>query len=256
MEDSQKVIFNLNQFYYHSNNYEWTTEMPYYWFCFFKMDGDNCLLNEDFKLEGFVSLYTPLDKIGDLSALESDKKEDFIKIPESSGKKEISLKPIPVPKFVKDSTLKKPEPQVGCAVVFMNKSCFLSDVENQLAPLLASTVQNQLNELLSKFNYRKTALTNKTKSLSRILETVVHKATIEKQPFWKRFLSESKVDATIWKFSAGELEELNSISLTKNWTNEGTWELSGNISLSRNYPYPTFSPKTKSQQKEFSYQPD
>ena len=252
MEDSQKVVFNLNQFYYHSNNYDWTTEMPYYWFCFFKIDGDSCRLNEDFKLEGSVSLYTPLDKIADLSALESDKKEDFIKIPESSGKKEIFLKPIPVPGFAKDSSLKKPEPQVGCVVVFMNKSCFLSDVENQLAPLLASTVQNQLNELLSEFNYRKTILTDKTKSLSRMLETIIQKATLEKQPFWKRFFSENKVDATTWKFSAGELEELDSISLTKNWTNEGTWELSGNISLSRNRP----SPKTKSQQKELSYQPD
>jgi len=257
MESSSQVVFNLDRFYYHSNNFEWTSEMPFFWFCFFKIDGSNCKMNESLSLEGKVSLYTPLEKIENLNNLESDK-SDYIKIPEHIGKKEIIIEPIPVPEFIKGSPIKKPEPQVGCITIFVDRNCFLADPENEFPSLLSTTIQQQLDELIPTLNHRKIGSTNKNKPLANLLETVILNSSQKRQPFWKRFISENRADATIWKFSASELEELGTISLTKNWTNEGTWELSGSISLEKVNPYPTFSKKDTSLQKrkKRSYTPD
>jgi len=253
MESSSKVIFNLNQFFYHSHNYDWTNEMPFFWFCFFKIDGTNCRLNESLILEGKTSLYTPLEKIETLNNLVPDQ-DDAIQIPEYIGKKEIVIKPIPIPEFIKESTIKKPEPQIGCVTIFMNRNCFLADWKNELPTLLSSTLQAQLDKLIPTLNHKNTALVNKNKPLANLLETTILNSSQKQQPFWKKFISENRVDATIWKFSASELAELQTISLTKNWTNEGTWELSGNISLEKESvsPYPTFSIKNKSTQKRNS----
>lgn len=258
MECSSKIIFDLDKFYYHNHNYEWTSEMPFFWFCFFKIDGSNCKMNDSFALEGKTTLYTPLEKIENLNNLEPDKK-DYIKIPEHIGKKEVSIEPIPVPEFIKDSIIKNPEPQVGCITVFMDKNCFLADSENEFPFLLSASVQQQLDNLIPTLNQKKFASTGKNRPLANLLETIILESSQKRQPFWKRFISEYKADATIWKFSAGELEELGSISLTKNWTNEGTWEMSGSIALEKVNPYPTFSKNETTpsyKRTEHSYTPD
>ena len=242
MESSTKILFNLKQFFYHSNNYEWTSEMPFFWFCFFKIDGTNCKMNKSLQMEGKVSLYTTLEKIENLNNFESDK-SDIIRIPDFLGKKEITLEPIPVPEFIRESTLKKPEPQVGCAMVFMDRNCFFADSQNELPSLLTEIIQKKLNESIPNLNKSKNTLINKTPLLANLLETTVLEATQKHKPFWHKFISSSRADATVWKFSANELEELNSISLTKNWVNEGTWELSGSITIENGNPHPTFSKK-------------
>lgn len=238
MESSSLIKFDIDRFFYHSNNYEWTSEMPYFWFCFFKIDGSTCKLNDSLSLEGKASIYTPFEKIETLNNFESDK-GDIIRIPDYLGKKDISVKPISVPEFIQESTVKKPEPQVGCVTVFMNKNCFLADSKNELPNLFSTIIQEQLDNSIPTLNEKKAALTNKTKPIANRLESAILNLSRKQLPFWKKFISEKKADATVWKFFSSELADLQTISLTKNWTNEGTWELSGSISLEN----PTFSKK-------------
>src|SRR5690606_21754990 len=230
METRNQLIFNLKQFYYYSQDYEWTAEMPYYWFCFFKIDGTGCRINERLETEGKIKIYQPLSGIENLASLEPDK-NDAIPSPGVLGKKSIYLKPISAPDFMGDPTPGILEPEFGCVVVFMNKSCFETDKTNHYPVLLSGSIEHYFNELIPLLNKKKKPGFNSSLELSEILEEQIIKYAKQTQPYWKRFLLEFSADATIWKFSLSELRELQSISITKNWVNQGNWELSGEITL-------------------------
>jgi hypothetical protein len=255
MEARNQIVFNLKQFYYYSHDYEWT-EMPYYWFCFFKIDGTVCRINQRLETEGKIKIYQPLSGIENLASLEPDN-NDTIPIPCAIGQKSVKIESFKVPGLFNQPTLKIPEPEVGCVVVFMNKSCFETDRTNQYPVLIADTIATYFNELIPLLNKKKKSALNSSLTLASILEDRVIKSANQTQSYWKRIFSDFSVDATVWKFSLSELRELKSVLLTKNWVNEGTWELSGEITLIENpvQSQPKNTKTTLQRGMKFKYQP-
>lgn len=230
MSTNIKVSFNLNHFYYHNENYEWTNEMPYFWFSFFKIDGTTCKLNENLTLEGVPTLYNPLKKMMGINSIEADK-QDIIQIPRELGREEFTLKSISVPDFVSNSNIPDMESHIGCIAVLMNEDCAMNDEKNNYAEILKSTSQKYLHDLIPILDENQSVIDLHLNNLKEEIEINIKKESNKNQSFWKRLTSENIIDTTIWKFSSDELISLNYASLTKFWGTEGLWELSGKIKV-------------------------
>lgn len=230
MRTDLNISFGLDHFCYHNKNYDWTTEMPYFWFSFFKIDGTSCKIDDSLKLYGNAIIYSSFDKIECLRSMEADK-QDAIQIPPDLGFKEITLTPIPVPDFVKKTKIDNLESYVGCVSVLMNEECAINDEKNTFVEILVSTVQNTLNELIKILNEGQSKVQEHFESLKNIIEQKIKTECRKNQSFWKRFTSENIIETTIWFFSSDELKSLGSVSLVKYWEMEGVWELSGKVKL-------------------------
>ncbi len=232
MRPDLNISFHLDHFYYHNENYEWTTEMPRYWFSFFKIDGSGCKLNESLRLEGKAVVYSPFEKMENLNSIEPDK-QDVLRIPYQLGYEEINLKPIPVPEFVKKSGIESVESYAGCIVVLMNEYCASNDEKNTYSQLLTTTIQNSLDRLIPHLNHDNKNIPKHLETMQQEIDTVILQESEKNQSFWKRLTTESIVNSTVWKFSSDELSNMNSVSLTKYWGRDGLWELSGDLKIKK-----------------------
>lgn len=230
MRTELKISFNLNHFYYHNDNYEWTNEMPYFWFSFFKIDGSTCKFNENLELEGIPTIYYPFNKVIGISNIEADK-QDIIQIPKELGHEEFTLSPISVPDFVKKTSIHDMESYIGCIAVLMNEDCALNDEKNTYAKILESTSQKYLNKLIPLLNGNQNVIDEHLTELKENIEINVKNESKKNQSFWKRLTTENIVNTTIWTFSSDELKSLHSASLAKYWGTEGIWELSGKVKI-------------------------
>lgn len=244
MRTELKVSCRLNRFYYHNDNYDWTTEMPYFWFSFFKIDGSNCHLTEDFQLEGSAAIYSNFKKFKSLSNILPDKK-DVIKIPSDLGKQDLTLIPIAVPEFLVQNGFKNMEPYVGCVAVLANEQCALNDEKNNYHQILMQTIQSALDQVIKQTRSAKIEMDDLLVQLKNEIETNILSEAKHNQSFWKRLTTENEVNATIWIFPSDELESIISVSLLKYWGTDGLWELSGKVKVT--------DPQIKSQRfNEFS----
>ncbi len=230
MRTDLKVSFHLDHFYYHNDNYEWTNEMPHFWFSFFKIDGTTCRLNDSLQLEGNAVVYSSFNKVESLNSIEPDK-HDIIRIPLDFGHEEINLMPIPVPEFVKKNGIEDMESYAGCIAVLMNEDCATNDENNTYTTILNSTVQNSLNQLIPSLSNDKKNIYKYLRQLKNDIEDKIVYEANKNQNFWKRLTAENIVNTTIWKFSSDELKSMNSISLAKYWGTEGIWELLGEVKI-------------------------
>lgn len=232
MRTDLKISFHLDHFYYHNENYEWTNEMPRFWFCFFKIDGTTCKLNESLQLEGNAVIYSSFEKMESLNNIEPDK-HDVIRLPVGLGREEINLKPIPVPEFVKKTGMEDIEAQVGCIVVLMNESCATNDENNCYSKILTATIQDSLNEWIPWLSHDKNNSYKYFDGLKYDIKSKILQESRKNQSFWKRLTTENIVNTTIWKFSSDELRTMHSVSLTQYWGTEGLWELSGELKIQK-----------------------
>lgn len=230
MRTEIRASLNLNHFYYHNENYEWTTEMPCFWFSFFKIDGSTCQLNESLGLEGNAVVYSSFNKVEKLNNIKPDN-FDFLRIPPHLGMKEITLLPIPVPSFVQKNGIEDLESYMGCVAVLMNEECAENDDKNNYSRILKSTIQTSLNELVPLVNKRNDLIINHLDQLKKDIEFKIVKESKKQQNFWKRITTENIVNTTIWKFSSEELYNMAPLSLAKYWGSEGIWELAGEIKV-------------------------
>jgi hypothetical protein len=232
MRTDLKITFHLDHFYYYNENYEWTTEMPYFWFSFFKIDGDTCKLNEDLKLEGNAVVSSSFTKMENLNNIEPDK-YDVIRIPSQLGFEQVKLKPIPVPEFVKKSGINELKAFTGCVAVLMNEECAALDENNSYPEILHSTLQNSLDELIPCLNFEEKNICKYLESIQQDLESKILSESRKNQSFWKRWTTDKIINSTIWKFSSDELSTMKSFSLTQYWGTEGLWELSGEVKVQK-----------------------
>ncbi|SMC60534.1 hypothetical protein [Moheibacter sediminis] len=248
MRKDLNISFNLNHFYYHNDNYEWTNEMPYFWFSFFKIDGTSCKFNENLELEGTPTIYNPFNKIIGINNIEADK-QDIIQIPKELGREEFTLTPISVPDFVKKTNIHDMESYIGCIVVLMNEDCALNDEKNIYAKILQATSQKYLNELIPLLNENQTIIDEHLIKLKENIEINIKTESKKNQSFWKRLTTENIINTTIWTFSSDELKSLRSASLAKYWGTEGIWELSGKVKVKENQTIKTKISEMKSRKK-------
>lgn len=235
MRTEVKISFNLNHFYNHNDNYEWTNEMPYFWFAFFKIDGITCRFNENLELEGVPTFYNPFSKIIGISNIEVDK-QDLIQIPKELGREEFTLTPIPVPDFVMKTEIQDMESYIGCIAVLMNEDCALNDEKNNYTNILKSTSLEFLNELIPLLNGNQRIIDEHLNKLKENVEINIKNECKKHQSFWKRLTTENIINTTVWTFSSDELNKIQSVSLAKYWGTKGIWELSGNVEIKENHP--------------------
>lgn len=233
MRADLKISCHLNHFYYHNESYDWTTEMPYFWFSFFKIDGSNCKLNEELELEGTTSIYSGFNKIESLKNIEPDK-QDILKIPLNLGFETITVSPVSVPEFVKNNKIDNLESYFGCVAVLMNEECALNDEKNAYPEILKSTIQKSLNQLITQINQNQTVIDAHLQKLKEEINLKITAESKNNQSFWKRLTTENIIETTVWIFSSDELKSLNSVSLLKYWGTEGLWELSGKVKVKEN----------------------
>lgn len=233
MRKDLKVSFNLNQFYYHNDSYEWTNEMPHFWFSFFKIDGSTCNFNENLELEGKPTFYNPFTKIIGINNIEVDN-QDVIQIPKELGKNEFTLKPISVPDYVRKNNIHDMDSYIGCIAVLMNEDCALNDEKDNYVKILKSTSQKYLNELVHLLNENQSIIDKHLNQLKEHIETNIKNESKKNQNFWKRLTTENIINTTIWTFSSDELNALHSASLAKYWGTDGLWELSGKVKVRNN----------------------
>lgn len=232
MRTDLKITFHLDHFYYHNENYEWTTEMPYFWFSFFKIDGTTCKLNQNLRLEGSAVINSSFTKMINLNNLEPDK-YDVLRIPLRLGYEEIRLQPIPVPEFVKKSGIKELKAFTGCMAILMNEECAVLDENNSYSNILTSVLQNSLDELIPYLNFEEKNICKYFEGIQYDIESQILIESRKNQSFWKRWATDKIVNVKIWNFNSDELNKMNSISLTKHWGTEGLWELSGEVKVQR-----------------------
>lgn len=252
MRTDLKISFHLDHFYYHNENYEWTSEMPYFWFSFFKIDGTTCRLNGSLQLEGTAVVSSPFEKMESLSNIEPDK-HDVIRVPSHLGFEEFNLQPIPVPEFVKKSGINDLKAHAGCVVVLMNEDCASLDGSGTYSEILRSTLQNSLNELIPFLNYEEKNISKYLEGIRNDLESNILCESKKNQSFWKRWTTEKIVNASLWKFSSDELNRMHSMSLAQYWGTEGLWELSGELKVKKIQPEKTADIKTKSPRKRMQH---
>lgn len=249
MRKDLNISCNLNHFCYHNESYDWTTEMPYFWFSFFKIDGSNCKLNEALQLEGNATIYSKFKKIESLTSLEPDK-QDVLKIPSKIGREEMTLKPIPVPDFVNKNKIDNLESYVGCIAVLMNEECALNDEKNLYSKILNQIIQNSLNDLIPHLTENQSTINKNLHDLKDKIELKLNEESKKNQSFWKRLTTENIIETTIWTFSSDELKALHSVSLAKYWGNEGLWELSGKVKVAEKISKYKINPEAKSRKNQ------
>lgn len=223
----------MDSFSYFNENYDWTNEMPYFWFSFFKIDGTTCKLDESLKIKGKPVIYNNFKKFENVNNFEPDR-QDIIKIPAYLGQKELTLEPIPSPNFMMKTKLNA-ESYLGCIAFMMNEECAASDLNNNYIKILKTLIQNSLDELVQILHMNQKTVFDHLENLKENIESKIISESRKEQSFWKRLTNNVMLDTTIWFFSAEELKKLQSVSLEKFWGTEGRWTLSGKIKVNESY---------------------
>lgn len=233
MKSNVNVSIKLNHFSYHNNEFDWTTEMPNFWFSFFKIDGSNCKLNDELQLEGKANIYSSFKKIESLRNIEPDR-QDVLTVPNNLANEKVSLIPISVPQFAKSAEIGNFESYAGCIAVLMNDDCISNDEKNKYVSILNEIIQNSLDELIPLLNGQQNKIDKHLHDLKKLIKYKINQESRKNKSFWRRFRTENIIETTIWIFSSEELKSLQSISLTKYWGIEGVWKLSGKIKIQDN----------------------
>ena len=97
---AQKLPFtvHLKRLLCHQEGSGWRKTEPYLWTIFFKIDGENLSLTDDFKLQGEVDFHFNSGSHGNLG-IEAVKSGETIHIPLETGLFQAELQPIQVPFF-------------------------------------------------------------------------------------------------------------------------------------------------------------
>ncbi|HEX3035311.1 MAG TPA: hypothetical protein VHT73_09275 [Thermodesulfobacteriota bacterium] len=234
--DSLTVNFNLSNIKCYDEADNDGGAEPYLWTVFFKIDGDTVIVNDDFNLEGTASVFGTPGNHGNLG--DTDVKEnDTVPIPDSIGKFETTLKPIPV----------KPIPgltvggAVGVIAILMEEDSTPEDAVAEGHSQLNTTLQNALNSLIPKLSWDKQDITKEeVKKIESKITSAIRSAIANEVDFWDvawGFITlnnnhDDRIGTAKFILSYKELEGLSgrSIPLRQSLNGDhGSWEISGSI---------------------------
>lgn len=242
MKAQYKLKFELNKFSKINDDYDWTTDMPNYWVCYFKMDGDTCHLDIDLNLKGEATVISPMEKFESLLHHTPNSKDEIL-VPTEFKHEELTIKPIKVPEFVAVNGIDSMDTLSGCFVIFINDDCLIN---NELIDFVKDYIQNSLNDFVPYLIENKTDKVKYLNLLRKDLNGLIIKKLREKQNLWEKLTSDFIVDTSVWAFTSEDLSQTKNVSLIKYWGIEGLWKLEGKITIEPTPQYhPRFSPKTQ-----------
>lgn len=233
MRTGLKLKFNFNKFVNLENGFDWTSEMPNYWLCYFKIDGSTCELDFNLNFNGSAEVFSPMKSFESILQYEYNSKDEII-IPKNIQSKEISLEPIQVPKFVRKNGISDIDAYSGCIVIFTNNEYH---PEKKLIKYLQNYIQNSLNDLVTYLANPKENIIEYLNMLKKDIENILIKKTRKKRNFWDSLAPDYKVDPSIWLFSGDELLQYKNVSLIKYWGIDNLWKLIGEITIDPNKLY-------------------
>ena len=209
---------------------------PYLWTVFFKIDGDTVVVNDQFKLEGTASVFGTPGNHGNLG--DDDVKEnDTVPIPDSIGRFETTLKPIPV----------KPLPgltvggAVGVIAILMEEDSTPDDAVAEGHNQFNKTLQNILNSVIPKLTWNKRELTKEeVRKVESKITSAIRSAVAGEVNFWDvawGFITlsndqDDRIGTAKFILSYKELEGLSggSIPLRQRLNgDQGNWEINGSV---------------------------
>lgn len=227
MRTDFNIKFNFNKFINLEEGLDWTTEMPNYWLCYFKIDGDTCELDSDLNFKGTAEVYSPMQSFDTILHYEYNSNDEII-IPKNIQSNVINLKPIQVPKFVKKNGISDLQGYSGCIVVFTNNEYH---PEVDLVSYMQNYIQKSLNDLVAYLANPRENIRQYLNMLKKDIEYIMTKKNKQKLSFWDKFNSDCKVDTSIWIFSSDELLQYKNVSLIKYWGVDNPWKLIGEITI-------------------------
>ena len=234
--ESLTVNFNLNKIKCYDKADEDGGTEPYLWTVFFKIDGDTVIVNDQFNLEGTASVFGTHgnhDNLGDTDV----KENDTVPIPDSIGKFETTLKPIPV----------KPIPGltvggvIGVIAILMEEDSTPEDAVAEGHSQLDATLQKVLNNLIPTLGWDKQDITKEEENeIEDKITSAIRTAIANEISFWDiawDFITlnndqDDRIGTAKFILSYKELEGLSGrpISLKQSLDGyHGRWEINGSV---------------------------
>jgi hypothetical protein len=213
---------------------------PYLWTVFFKIDGDTVIVNDQFHLEGTASVFGTHGNHGNLE--DTDVKEnETVPIPDSIGRFETTLKPIPV----------KPIPGltvggvVGVIAILMEEDSTPEDAVAEGHGQLDTALQNILNNLIPTLGWDKQDITKgEEKEIEREITSAIRSAIVNEVDFWDiawGFITlnnnqDDRIGTAKFILSYKELEGLSGSAISLKQALDGaygSWQINGSVTAEK-----------------------
>jgi hypothetical protein len=207
---------------------------PYLWTVFFKIDGDTCVVNPAFTLQGTAQVFGRPGNHRDLPNHDVDPGET-VPIPPILGEFATTLKPIPLQQTAPDGTTEVGG-VVGVVTVLLEQDNTPNSAIAKGHRALDKAVRNALNELIPTLNFAHREPTPeeiealKKKIGDKIDDTISDNVSIFD---WLKGLGnmDDKIGSDVFRFSHDELAArgVSGISFNQRFRNEGDWLIEGFI---------------------------
>lgn len=218
----------------------WGSAEPYLWTVFFKVDGDTVALGDDLFLHGTATVVTTPGSHGNLGDTDVDAGDTVI-IPSAIGEFTTTLKPIPVPEFVKSLGVEDVGGVVGVVTVLMEEDNVSHSGAEAGHAALNTFVQQAINSLIPTLGVTHPEVTDEDiAALTAGAEGAIANAIKAAQSGWDNFVSwlnaDDQIGNKVFTFSHDSLAADGSQSFSERWKNEGDWELFGHITATQTCP--------------------
>ncbi|MEQ1504770.1 MAG: PKD domain-containing protein [Myxococcota bacterium] len=206
---------------------------PYLWSVFFKVDGDTVALGDDLQLHGTATVIGTPGSHGNLGDTDVDA-GDNVPVPSAIGHLATSLTPIPVPAWLAELGTPDVGGVVGVAVVLMEEDNVTDAGAEAGHAALNTFVQQAIDGLIPTLGIAHPEVTDEDiAALTDGAESAIADAIEAAQSGWDNFVSwlnaDDQIGNAVFTFTHDQLVEDVSVDFSKRWSNEGDWELTGNI---------------------------
>ncbi|RYX81871.1 hypothetical protein EON83_22210 [bacterium] len=209
---------------------------PYLWAVFFKIDGEKCVVNSAFQLDGRAQIKTTFGNHENLPNHDVDDGE-VINIPASLGA-DYRTRLVPLPLSQPIAGMTNTAAAMGCIVVLMEEDNTPNSAVASGHLALNHAVEEELNRLIPTLGIAKRSPTEQDiKDMKSRIGAAVKKAIKDKVTVGSWLLGAGNMDdqigSEVFLFSTSDLKNVGTagIPIEKQWNNEGKWKLEGNISV-------------------------
>ncbi len=228
-----QIQLELDRIHCYDEGDGWGSAEPYLWTVFFKVDGDTVALGDDLFLHGTATIVTTPGSHGNLGDTDVDA-GDNVTIPSAIGEFTTTLRPIPVPEFVKALGVEDVGGVVGVATVLMEEDNVSHAGAEAGHAALNTFVQQAIDSLIPTLGVSHPEVTDEDiAALTKGAEGAISGAIQAAQSGWDNFVSwlnaDDQIGNNVFTFSHDDLAQNGSQDFSKRWSNEGDWELFGHV---------------------------
>jgi hypothetical protein len=235
------VRIELDRLRCHEEGAGWGSAEPYLWSAFFKMDGETVVMGDDLFLRGRATVVPTPAGYGHPSDADVHAGED-VGVPPAIGEFQTTLKPIPVPDRVRGPDgVEHVGGVAGIAVVLIEKDCAGSSVVEWDHAALDRFVRRTIDDLIPTVGITSPdagadVLRDFSRHTQLALASALEAARGGSDHFMRELRSDNQIGHGIWTFTHERLAREKSLSISQRWTNDGDWELVGEVNATSTCP--------------------